>query len=355
MNNINNQSYFINIITDILYMHGYKTIRLNIPNPAINLYETNSEGFVTVTVDETTGPLYTREQFQNISEQIRKYLLANGAKTYHFLYIIISDDDNSPSRLLGDHESYWRIVPSKQNLLMVYETTNDEFMKLRMPLEKKLSSSGNTKPNKDTSIFDNDRPVSFTLANIIIITVNIIIFLFTDIIFSGGSSLTDNGSLSWTYVINSHEYYRLFTCMFLHGGLDHIFNNMLVLLFTGSYLEQVTGKINYLIIYFSSGIIAGCTSMVYNMMRNDITSSIGASGAIFGVMGGLLSIILIKRHHSSDMDLKKILFMIFLSLYSGFTSQGVDNAAHVGGFIGGFLITSLIYLINSKRKAGILK
>lgn len=359
---------YMDIITDILYKSGYKTLKLNIPNPAVNILELGNEGFVTVTVDETKSPVFSSEQFRHISEQLRSFLAQGNSniRSYHFLYIIISDDDHAPERLLGGHESYWRIVPAMHNRLMVYETTHDEFMKLRVPLENVLSSiddtvshnsnhlSANT-PYKETSIFDNRKSVGFTAVNIAIIIINIIVFLFTDILSSDGSNIIDSGSLSWTDIVNSHEYYRLFTSMFLHGGLDHIFNNMLVLLFIGSYLEQVTGKINYLIIYFSSGIIAGCTSMVYNMMRSDITSSIGASGAIFGVVGGLLSIILIKRRRSSSLDLRKILFMAFLSLYSGFTSQGVDNAAHIGGFIGGFLVTSLIYLIKSKRKAGTFK
>ena len=115
-----------------------------------------------------------------------------------------------------------------------------------------------------------------------LILVNVLIFLKTDFfsILGGEDTWIDKGCLSWRAVFNAHEYYRIITCMFLHGGIDHIFNNMLCLFFLGTFLEQQIGTPRFTILYFSSGIIAGFTSMVYNILLGTDTASIGASGAI---------------------------------------------------------------------------
>lgn len=335
---------------------GYKTLKTNLSEPHVNIKFTKNsdediEGYVIVTIDETSGVKYTSEQFSHISQQIRNFVMSKGCSLYHFLYIIISNDNNAAHRLLGEHEQYWRIIPAESKL-MVYETANQMFLGLRRPIEQLLETS--TSNNTELSAVQAHH--KFAVVNAAIIMINIIIFILTDFIdlSLNGASPVDKGSLSWDMVLNHHQFYRLFTCMFLHAGIDHIFNNMLVLFFIGNYVEQYTGRIRYLIIYFSSGIIAGCTSMVYNMMQYDYTESIGASGAIFGIMGALLCILLFRHSHEHNLDLRRVAFMVLLSLYGGFTSQGVDNAAHIGGFLGGILVTTLLFSITyiSKRKAG---
>ena len=182
---------------------------------------------------------------------------------------------------------------------------------------------------------------------ICLVVINVAIFLLTDFmeLFLQSDTLITRGAQSWQSVIFQHQYYRLLTSMFLHNGLDHIFNNMIVLFFLGSCLEQMLGRLRYLIIYFSSGILAGCTSIVYNMIQNTNVVSVGASGAIFGLMGGLLAVVLVKKSKRAEFEPRQLLFAIFISLYGGFTSHTVDNAAHVGGFAAGFLITAILCLI----------
>ena len=173
----------------------------------------------------------------------------------------------------------------------------------------------------------------------VLVLVNVVIFLQTDF-----TSLTgheniwiERGALSWHSVFLEHEYYRMLTSMFLHRDIEHISNNMLILFFFGIYMEQQLGKIRYLILYFCSGLLAGCTSMVYNMMQNDYITSIGASGAIFGVMGGYFTLLVLRRRENG-ISWNQLIFAIFLSIYSGVATQGVDNAAHIGGLAAGILI-----------------
>lgn len=186
----------------------------------------------------------------------------------------------------------------------------------------------------------------FTILNGVIVIINIIIFLIVDLTDSSLNTewMLKCGAMYEPYVTEKGQYYRLVTSMFLHFGISHLFNNMLVLWFIGGTLEKLAGHIRYIFIYFLSGILAGSISMGYDIIAGSTPPvSAGASGAVFGVTGALLYVILINRGKIEGFTLKQMLVLAFLSLYSGFTSQGVDNMAHLGGFISGFIICMIIY------------
>ena len=341
------------LLSSIYVQNDFKPIILNTPGIFLNIKVSDDETLAIVTVDETKGNLYSREQFENISRQIRTFATNNNSLRYRFLYLLISEDDTCIKRLLTDNVSCWRIIPS-QKQLMIFETACDEFLTLRNPIENMLA----TKPldvsdsdNESSSILDKEVNVKLAPVNLGIVAINIIVFIIMSIISTPGSEdISDKFALGWDLFFNKKEYYRIFTSMFVHAGIDHLYNNMIVLLVIGSYFELAVGKINYIIVYFSSGIIAGLTSMLYNMSNNDYVQSVGASGAIFGMTGGMIAVILINYFHAHSPDLMKIIFVAFLSLYGGFTSQGVDNAAHIGGIVSGFLVAFVLYSLRIKRK-----
>ena len=131
------------------------------------------------------------------------------------------------------------------------------------------------------------------------------------------------------------EYYRLFTGMFLHGSFLHIMFNTYSLEIIGSQIESYLGRVKFLIIYIVSGIIGGLFSMTFN---GDI-ASIGASGAIFGLMGALLYFGYHYRVYLGNVLKSQIIPLILLNLFLGFLSSGVDNFAHIGGLLGGIVTT----------------
>lgn len=145
------------------------------------------------------------------------------------------------------------------------------------------------------------------------------------------------------YIIEDREYYRLFTSMFMHFGINHIANNMLVLFVMGGYLERALGKVKYLILYLLSGVGANVVSTIYYYNSKGNAVAAGASGAVFAVVGALFGVILLNRGYLEDLSHRQIGIMIALTLYHGFSSGGVDNAAHVGGLILGFLMAILLY------------
>ena len=180
---------------------------------------------------------------------------------------------------------------------------------------------------------------------IFLILVNILVFLAVEMTGSSENAMhmLDWGAAYTPNIIEGGEFYRLFMSMFLHFGMEHLANNMLVLFVLGSRTERVVGKIRFLIIYFAGGFIGNVVSVWLEMKSGNFVVSAGASGAIFAVMGAMIYIVIRNRGWLGDLSAKQILIMAAFSLYFGFTSSGVDNAAHVGGLLAGFLIAVILY------------
>lgn len=191
--------------------------------------------------------------------------------------------------------------------------------------------------NKD--IIDEMREGPKSWMNFLIIGVNILIFLLVE---ATGSSEDPSHMISWgaadTALIQAGEYYRLFTCMFLHFGLEHLLNNMLLLFFTGYYLERFVGKACYLTLYLGGGLIGSLCSWAVEMAGKESVVSAGASGAIFAVLGALIVTVWRRRGQEENLSMRRLMLMVLLSVYVGFRSAGVDNAAHIGGLVGGVIL-----------------
>jgi len=135
--------------------------------------------------------------------------------------------------------------------------------------------------------------------------------------------------------IRAGQYYRLITGIFLHGSIMHLLFNCYALYIIGPQIESFLGKIKYIIIYLFSGLSGALFSIIFG----GAMASIGASGAIFGLMGALLYFGYYYRVYLGNVVKSQIIPLILLNLLVGFMSQGIDNAAHIGGLIGGVFIT----------------
>ncbi len=134
------------------------------------------------------------------------------------------------------------------------------------------------------------------------------------------------------------EIWRLITNAFLHGNYIHLFVNMYSLWIVGKQVETYMGRTRMLAIYLLSALMGGLFSNVF--LENSI--SVGASGAIFGLMGSLLYFGYHYRLYLSNALITQIVPIIILNLALGFTTSGIDNACHVGGLIGGYLSTMIV-------------
>lgn len=179
----------------------------------------------------------------------------------------------------------------------------------------------------------------------LMLVINLFVFLLVE--FTGGSQNVEHmvkcGAADTSLILERGEWYRILTCMFLHFGMAHLANNMLVLFVLGGRLERTMGKIKFVLIYILGGMAGNLCSIRMNMRTGDYTVSAGASGAVFAVMGAMIYVLLRRKGRVEDITARQMVIMAAFSLYFGFTSSGVDNVAHVGGMLSGFLLAVIFY------------
>lgn len=180
--------------------------------------------------------------------------------------------------------------------------------------------------------------------NLLMVGINILIFVIME--FLGDTedvSYMLKYGAAYTPLILEGEWYRLFTSMFLHFGVAHLLNNMVLLLFLGDMLEEMVGKWRYLLIYLGGGLAGNLLSLAVDCRTGSMAVSAGASGAVFAVIGGILVVLVKNRGRVQDLTASRLVLVIVLSIYHGFQSTGIDNAAHLGGVLGGIILAALLY------------
>ena len=179
----------------------------------------------------------------------------------------------------------------------------------------------------------------------VLLAANILYFIYLEI---GGSTnngyyMMQHGTLVPLLVLEYDEYYRLFTSVFMHFGFRHLFNNMLLLWYLGMRLEKYLGHWRYGVVYLATGLGANAVSLLYYALTEPLVNCAGASGAVFGIVGAMLWIVLRHRGRMADLTSRQLLLMILFTLYNGLSSSGVNNVAHVSGLVMGFLFGMLFY------------
>jgi len=187
----------------------------------------------------------------------------------------------------------------------------------------------------------------------ILIYANVIVFILMLLFGMNMISPSIDTLVKWggniRYLTINGQLWRLFTCIFLHGGILHLIFNMYALLYVGSVLEKVIGKNKYIFAYMVSGIAASISSL---MIYENVVS-VGASGAIFGLFGVLIPLLSFKRINFPNISVDKLLFNVSLfvlyNIVAGFNKSGIDNAAHIGGLFTGVIIGILYSMIVLKK------
>ena len=206
---------------------------------------------------------------------------------------------------------------------------SEEGIQLFMKITNDINNHNKTDAEKVNEVFKMKRPY-ITYALIII---NVLLYFIP--LLTGSYDKLINDFCIYAPAIKSGELYRLFTGIFLHGNLLHLVFNCYALYILGMQLESFMGKVKYLIIY----LFAGLTGALFSMIFSNYSASIGASGAIFGIMGAIVYFGYHYRVYLGNVIKSQIIPVIVLNLAIGFLSSGIDNFAHIGGLIGGFLIT----------------
>lgn len=220
----------------------------------------------------------------------------------------------------------------------LYQTFPDINKKLKFSEEGlqlfiKITNDINHKNKADAEKVEEVFKPKKNIVTITLIAINVIIYLFM-ILFGQYDNIINKYATYGPYIVQYHEYYRLITGAFLHANIIHLLFNCYALYVIGSQIENFMGRWKYLVIYLVSALTGSLLSILLNN-----GASVGASGAIFGLMGSLLYFGYHYRVYLGTVLKSQIIPLILINLLIGFMSTGIDNYAHIGGLIGGCLAT----------------
>lgn len=208
---------------------------------------------------------------------------------------------------------------------------NEDGVQLFMKISDDISKHNKVDAEHIESVFK----MKYPIVTYLLIALNVILYVIS--VLTNSYDTIINNFCVYGPLIKAGQYYRIITGAFLHGGILHLAFNCYALYVIGSQLESYLGKVRYLIIYLFSAVTASLFSMIFNS-----NPSIGASGAIFGLMGALVYFGYHYRVYLGNVLKSQIIPLILFNLLIGALSTGIDNFAHIGGLIGGLLITSAL-------------
>lgn len=388
-------------VANVLREEGYRYCHTNLAEAGI-YYKYYQEGFhIVMAVDLSGGNRFSVQQYRSMEEhamdlfyhpQGRLGDFPDGFPVYHveMLTLLIGGDSGVERKLCAECRNVWVYQPQSGRLL-IYENQPGDFFGLRGALEQGAGTGGagemsrqgtgagggaetsrqgagagggaetswqgtgaayasaqNTAKNRLGILWKNIRAEYVTIA---LVTVNVITYLVLEWLgdTTNGFFMAEHGAMYPDFIRINHEWWRIITAGFLHFGAVHLVNNMVILYCMGSRLEHVTGHLKFFLIYLVSLIGAGLLSYGMMLRTGDYAVSAGASGAIFGVIGGFLWIVILHRGRFEQITTRGIMMMIVLTIYYGFSSAGIDNWGHIGGLLAGFAATVILYHRNRQK------
>ncbi len=325
----------------LFFGHGYAKIPSNLPEYTFYC-RTEVQGInVLYVIDYRQGLYISEDQYAHMKEKIVEFFQARGEQEVHVMTLVLCADTGKAKKLC-ENDSFCWMIDVQTFRLIIHETQVADFYGWKDLLEEYLFSlaqerqgmmgaDGTPKKIKDLR--------NLSWANVFLVAVNVIVFLICTFT---GDLLYNRGAFNIEALLRDGEFYRLFTSVFLHWNVEHLFSNMIVLYYVGAIVERELKTLPYMILYVLSGLAGNIFSMGYAMLGNLYGNSAGASGAVFGVEGALLFLVMTRRGRLESMTVRRVAFAVAFSLYCGFTSVGVNNAAHVGGVLMGFTAAAVI-------------
>ena len=344
---------------EYLISKGYSRLNTSVPSVSA-MYRVAGNLVYCLLILNTSFSEFTREQHAHIKEQVVNSFKSKGYSEIKIHTLIVTGRKNSGREISSTDDNSW-ILDGTSGRIMVFENSSADFDGLKGGLEEAwnadfaasvarayASTMERARHNSGgkgafltgikTFFENNELTVALMLVNVLVFIALSIFGSTTD-----ASYMARHGAMYSSYLITNKEFYRLFTCMFMHFGFIHLASNMLALILIGGQVEEILGKPKYLFLYMMSGLFASFVSCVTSFLTRSGVVSAGASGAIFGLIGALFAIVIKNKGKYKDLTVPRIAFLVAYSLYSGFTGGGVDNAAHIGGLIMGLIIGAIVY------------
>lgn len=334
-------------IENYLGRNGFQKLRAEIPG--MSVYFTIEKSYINafVLVDADGKPEVTVELLDGFLEK-SDWKAPNGERIdVHALSIIFSADVEK-ARAVGANQVFCWYIDTAEEKLVIDAGKCEDFYGMKGILEKAIKEPEPEEyPTEEEVAVGQPKKRGICYVNYGLLIANIVLFLLC--IFNG-DFFYGKGTFDIVNILSQQQWYRFITCIFLHGDVYHLSGNMIYLYTLGNMVERELGHVKYFLLYMLSGLAGNVGSMAISILINDFTPSLGASGAIFGITGALLWIIIRNRGRHEEITFLKIIFLIVYSLYNGFISTNVDNAAHLGGLIGGFVLAIVLYRKKGKAK-----
>lgn len=298
--------------------------------------------------------IHNNEQFefdkfkiQNVCKQISKKTLTRKLRTLNIFTdandnIKIENNKYIDNYVIENNNDLTKDNGISSKFPLITEETSDahglEFL-------LNISNDINEKTEKENNNYEEVFRPKKIIATKVIIAINIFVFIISYLLtLTGKFDVFTNFALN-KYYVKSGEIYRLITCGFLHSGIIHLTCNMYSLYIIGSQLENFIGKTKFLIVYFVS-LISG--SLLSCVITN--SWSVGASGAIFGLIGSLIYFGYHYRIYLGSVIRSQLIPLLVINLGIGFIVPNIDVSAHIGGLVGGILSTMSVGINNKSNK-----
>ena len=303
--------------------------------------------------------IHNDEQYQfdlfktkKVMEQIRKKTLSLSMNTLN-IFINLNDrvqikenEKNISSIQIHDIDE----ILKNKNIIQIFPKIKNKLIKDKegIDLIVNVTNDINAKTVEDNKVFTKIFEPKKMIITPILIALCVLVFI-SMYIWGNGSENTITLLLfgaNFRPLVQAGEIWRLATSMFLHIGIIHLVVNMYSLYIIGKQLESFLGRWKFLIVYLGSGILGSFLSVVVHA-----SISAGASGAIFGLLGSLLYFGYHYRLYLGTVLRTQIIPVIIINLLIGFMVPGIDNFCHIGGLVGGYLLTMILGVPGKTRKS----
>lgn len=313
----------------------------------------------------------TVDFYDMLEENIRTVFVQNAYMKIELLFVVCSNDIVMMQEQLCDRENCW-LIDNVTKKLFIYENQPADFFGLKLPLENFLYSVQERTRAQENNVYETImqqnmnqpepamtfgfKPASRKFSDYLTISNIMILFcIFVYILTVMGGDLHEAQYLvkcGGLIVPLSGEYYRIFTCIFLHSGIVHLLSNIFYLYLIGNDVEKFVSKPAFACIFLGGGVSGSLFTVIsYMNTHNYRTVSVGASGACMALLGAIIVLRFFDDRVKDYISVSLLVVLVVINCSSIFGSgTNVNYIAHLGGLIGGAVIT-LIYCCIRKQKA----